>query len=138
MASPRVAITPKRNLALFAALSVLMVGNSYLLMLLLAAARVYLPYLALTNATSMQFQLFLLFLGGIAVAGAMLWSLVPHPPAKQLPQSGATTGARNWCAAPGQRVAIVSRAGPREVRTWKRNSGRVRSGIWGRGRKDFA
>ena len=54
----------------------LMVTASYLLILLLAAACVYLPWLAL-NSTS-NFQVLALFIGGLLVAGSMLWSLVPR------------------------------------------------------------
>ena len=74
----RVAITPRRSVALFALLSIAMVIVSYIFVLVLAAACVYLPFLVLENMDHPQAQILILFLGGIAVAGAMLWSLVPR------------------------------------------------------------
>ena len=76
MTPARVTITPRRSVALFALLAIVMVVATYLVMVLLAAACVYLPYLALTSTTNVQ--ALILFLGGIAAAGAMLWSLVPR------------------------------------------------------------
>jgi len=72
------AITPRRSVALFALLSIAMVIFSYLLVIGLAAACVYLPYLMIANMEHPQAQIAILFLGGIVVAGAMLWSLVPR------------------------------------------------------------
>jgi len=63
-------------MALFAILAILMVIGSYLFIALLAAACVYLPYLLLTQSDSMQ--AILLFLFGILIAAAMLWSLIPR------------------------------------------------------------
>ena len=54
----------------------LMVLVSYIVILLLAIACVYLPWLAVTNVPN--FQTFALFIGGAIVAGSMLWSLVPR------------------------------------------------------------
>jgi len=79
MPRARITIAPRRSVALFALLAVLMVIASYAVILALAAACVYLPYLLLTNISSAHFQVLALFLGGIAAAGAMLWSLVPRP-----------------------------------------------------------
>lgn len=76
MPRPGITITPRRSVALFALLAMVMVIASYAVIVALAAACVYLPYLALT--TTMNFQVLVLFLGGIAAAGAMLWSLVPR------------------------------------------------------------
>jgi len=76
MPRARITIAPRRSVALFALLAVVMVIASYAVILALAAACVYLPYLLLTTVNS--FQVLALFLGGIAAAGAMLWSLVPR------------------------------------------------------------
>lgn len=67
----------RRSLVLWALLAVAMVAVSYLMILLLAAMCVYLPYLAITSLDSPGIQIIALFLGGIAMAGAMVWSLVP-------------------------------------------------------------
>jgi hypothetical protein len=55
----------------------LMVVVSYLFILLLAVACVYLPWLVVTNVAN--FQTFALFVAGVIVAGSMLWSMVPAP-----------------------------------------------------------
>ena len=75
MTRPRVAIAPKRSVALYALLTMAMVSAAYAAIVALAAACVYLPYLALTSIVNVQ--VLILFLGGIA-AGAMLWSVVPR------------------------------------------------------------
>ena len=62
----------------FALLSIFMVAASYAFVILLAAACVYLPYLALAAGIG-GFQIVALFLFGIVIAGAMLWSLLPRP-----------------------------------------------------------
>ncbi len=64
-------------MTLFAVLAILMVIASYLFVLILAAACVYLPYLALDSGTP-GFQMIALFLFGIVIAVTMLWSLVPR------------------------------------------------------------
>ena len=76
MSSLPVVIPPRRSLALFALLAMLMVVISYFLILLLAVACVYLPWLVIINTSN--FQTLALFVGGVIVAGAMLWSLVPR------------------------------------------------------------
>src|SRR6266404_2511210 len=78
-------IAPRRSAVLFASLAILMVIASYILVILLSAACVYLPYLALSASESPQMQLVLLFLGGILIAGAMLWSLLPRRDKFQAP-----------------------------------------------------
>jgi Zn-dependent protease with chaperone function len=78
MSFPKVEIRPRRSMTLFALLSIFMVVASYLFVILLAAACVYLPYLLLTEAVS-NFQTVVLFLFGVVIAGAMLWSLLPRP-----------------------------------------------------------
>ncbi len=53
-----------------------MVLLSYVFILLLAAACVYFPWLALTHVRN--FQVLALFIGGLIVAGSIVWSLVPR------------------------------------------------------------
>src|SRR5579864_2033981 len=76
MAFPTVEIRRRPSMALFAVLAVAMVIGSYLFVLLLAAACVYLPYLFLSQSPSTT--VVLLFLFGIVIAGAILWSLIPR------------------------------------------------------------
>src|SRR5215469_16831569 len=76
MSSPVTNIPPRRVLRLFASLAIVMVFFSYLLTMLLAAGCVYLPWLAIVNAPGIQ--AFVLFLGGLVIAGIMLWSLMPR------------------------------------------------------------
>jgi heat shock protein HtpX len=76
MESQPVTIPPRRSLVLFAILAIFMVFLSYLFILVLAVACVYLPWLVVTNVAN--FNTLVLFLGGIAVAGVMLWSLIPQ------------------------------------------------------------
>lgn len=78
MPFPKVEIRPRRSMAWFAFLSIFMVVASYVFVILLAAACVYLPYLLLA-AGSANFQIIVLFLFGVVIAGAMLWSLLPRP-----------------------------------------------------------
>lgn len=73
-----VAIAPRRSAALFALLAIAMVIASYVFVIILAAGCVYLPYWIIENAEHLPGQIFLLLLGGIVIAGAMLWSLVPR------------------------------------------------------------
>jgi len=70
-----IAFAPRRSVAPHALLAIVMAIASCVVTIVLAAARVYLPYLVVTSTTSAQ--ALILFLGGIAAAGAMLWSLVP-------------------------------------------------------------
>ena len=56
MTRPRLTIAPRRSVALFAILAILMVIASYIVIVALAAACVYLPYLVLT--TTINFQVF--------------------------------------------------------------------------------
>lgn len=69
-------IPPRRSLAFFAALAMMMTAISYLLLLLLAIACVYVPWLILTSLTN--FQTLAVFIAGVIVAGSMLWSVVPR------------------------------------------------------------
>jgi hypothetical protein len=71
MKSAAVTIPPRRSLAFFAVLAMLMVIGSYLLILLLAAGCVYLSWLALIHITNFQtLALFVRYCCG----RAMLWS----------------------------------------------------------------
>jgi hypothetical protein len=79
MPGPATAIRPRRSMILFAVLAIVMVIVSYVIIVLLAGMCVYLPYLLVSRSESGSGQVLLLFLFGIAVAGAMLWSLVPRP-----------------------------------------------------------
>ncbi|HEY6389009.1 MAG TPA: M48 family metallopeptidase [Candidatus Acidoferrum sp.] len=48
------------------------------MLLLLAVSCIYFPYWLLVHTNIMQLQVILLFLGGIAIAGTTLWSLLPR------------------------------------------------------------
>jgi heat shock protein HtpX len=78
MSFPRVEIRRRPSMTLFAVLAIVMVIGSYVFVLLLAAACVYVPYLILFSADSFAPQSLLLFLFGIVIAATMLWSLVPR------------------------------------------------------------
>jgi len=65
-------------MTLFALLAIAMVALSYLIVAAIAAACVYLPYDALASGRAANFQILTLFVGGVVVAGAILWSLVPR------------------------------------------------------------
>jgi|HubBroStandDraft_1064217.scaffolds.fasta_scaffold12622_1 heat shock protein HtpX len=78
-ASGKKSIAPRRSVALFALLATVMVAVSYLVIVMLAMACVYLPYLALSSSEHPPAQLGLLLLGGVIVAGTILWSIVPRP-----------------------------------------------------------
>jgi len=77
-ASAEQKIAPRRSVVLFALLAITMVVVSYVVILLLAVACVYLPYLAFTSTEHPPAQLGLLVLSGFVVAGTILWSLVPR------------------------------------------------------------
>jgi heat shock protein HtpX len=79
MSFPKVEIRPRRSMAFFAFLSIFMVVASYLFVIALAAACVYLPYWLMMSSGSPNGQLVLLFIFGAVIAGAMLWSLLPRP-----------------------------------------------------------
>jgi hypothetical protein len=69
---------PRRwSVAVVALLAILMVILSYLLLLAIATACVYLPYFALITLQSFSVQVFLLFVGGVLIAAVLLWSLIP-------------------------------------------------------------
>src|SRR3984957_4959840 len=77
-ASAEKKISPRRSVALFALLAITMVVISYVVIVLLAVAFVYLPYLAFTSTEHPPAQLGLLVLGGIVAGATILWSLVPR------------------------------------------------------------
>src|ERR1700686_4797194 len=78
MSFPRVEIRRRRSMTLFAVFAIVMVIGSYVFVVLLAAACVYVPYLILFGADSFAPQSLVLFLFGIVIAATMLWSLVPR------------------------------------------------------------
>jgi heat shock protein HtpX len=72
-------VIPRRpSLALFAIFAMVMVLASYVFVVLLAAACVYLPYLVLFRSSSPGLQTLVLFIFGIVIAATMIWSLVPR------------------------------------------------------------
>jgi len=77
MTFPKVEIRPRRSMTFFALLSVFMVVVSYLFVIGLAAACVYLPYLILANSEG-DIRIIVLFLFGIVIAATMLWSMLPR------------------------------------------------------------
>jgi heat shock protein HtpX len=77
-ASAEQRIAPRRSVALFALLAITMVVVSYVVIVLLAAACIYLPFLAITSTEHPPAQLGLLVLGGLVVGATILWSLVPR------------------------------------------------------------
>lgn len=71
-------LPPRRSLAFLALLAVVMIVLSYAVILLIAVACAGLPILVLMKSQSLNGQLILLALCGLAMAGTMLWSLVPR------------------------------------------------------------
>jgi Zn-dependent protease with chaperone function len=74
----KVTMAPRRSVALFALLAIAMVIASYVIVIILAVACIYLPYWIIENAEHAPGQILLLLLGGVVIAGAMLWSLIPR------------------------------------------------------------
>ena len=64
---------------LWALLAIAMVVFSYVFIIGLAAACVYLPYQLLLSESSTGTNALFLFLFGLIIAGGLLWSLVPRP-----------------------------------------------------------
>ena len=64
---------------LYALLAMFMVVASYVFLVLLALACVYLPYLLVASSSSPTSQAVFILLGGIVIAGIILWSLIPRP-----------------------------------------------------------
>lgn len=83
MAIRKIEIPRRHSLLLYAALAIAMVFASYLLTLTLAIAFVCLPLLAVYEAPNLQ--TLLLLVGGIVVAAAMLWSLIPRREKRVIP-----------------------------------------------------
>src|SRR5256885_4262760 len=75
---PAITITPRRSMVFFAFRAIAVIIGSYIFVVLLAAACVYLPYLAVHNLEYLQFQLLVLFLAGVVIACTMLWSILPR------------------------------------------------------------
>jgi hypothetical protein len=61
--------------SLFAVATVAMIVVSCVIVILLAAACTYLPYLLMTSVARQNIQILALFVGGLVIA--VLWSLVP-------------------------------------------------------------
>jgi heat shock protein HtpX len=78
MSFPKISIRPRRSMALIAVLAIVMVVTSYVFVVFLAAACVYLPYLVAFSSDSPGGQSILVLLFGVVIAAAMLWSLVPR------------------------------------------------------------
>jgi Zn-dependent protease with chaperone function len=78
-------IQPRRSIAVFTVLSLLMVVVSYAVMLGIAALCVYGPYLLVANDSGSHVQLVILLLGGIGIAGVLLWSVAPRPEKSEAP-----------------------------------------------------
>ena len=105
MPVPAVTIRPRRSMVLVALFSIAMVILSYVFVLALAALCVFLPYWLMTSTESANGQLVLLFLFGIAIAGAILWSLFPRPdkfkaPGPVLENLSSRVCLRNWRMSP--------------------------------------
>ncbi len=77
MAPPYIAIPPRHSMVVFAALAILMTIFSYLFLLALAIASVYFPFLLIESGAG-GIQVFFLLLFGVAVAGALIWSMLPR------------------------------------------------------------
>jgi hypothetical protein len=77
MPSVKITILPRRSMAVFAILSIVMVVLSYVVLLTLVAGCVYLPCQALDSGHG-NFQVLALLLFGMVIAGALLWSMVPR------------------------------------------------------------
>jgi heat shock protein HtpX len=77
MGNRSVYIRPSRSAAALAILTLLMIAVSYIFILGIAAACVYLPALLLQSDYPGFYQL-ALFLAGLVIAGTLLWSLVPR------------------------------------------------------------
>lgn len=78
MSLPRIEIQRRPSIALFAIFAIVMVIASYMFVVGLAAACVYIPYFFLFHSESPGIQTLVLFLFGIVIAATMLWSLIPR------------------------------------------------------------
>jgi heat shock protein HtpX len=77
MPASKLDIASSRSAVLFAVATVAMIFVSYAIVILLAVACAYLPYPLMANVEHENVQQLALFVGGVVIAGAMLWSLVP-------------------------------------------------------------
>ena len=72
-------ITRSYSVVFFATVAVFTACISYVVLLLIAGSSVYFPYLLLqSTGVGFRLQALLLFVAGVAVAGGILWSLVPR------------------------------------------------------------
>jgi heat shock protein HtpX len=78
MPATAITITPRRSVALFALLAMGMVLLSYAVVLATAGLCVYLPYLAVTGMQSLHIQIIFLLIGGVVIAGTILFSIIPR------------------------------------------------------------
>src|SRR5262249_4432208 len=78
MPATPIAIPRRHSLVLFALLAVAMLFLSYAVVLAVAAACVYFPYLLLTGMRSANAQVLILFLGGVVIAGTVVYSIIPR------------------------------------------------------------
>jgi Zn-dependent protease with chaperone function len=74
----KIEIPPKHSVVFFAILTLCLTGVSFVLLLGLAVACVYLPVLLVIYGSSVALQVYLLLIGGIVAAGAIVWSLFPR------------------------------------------------------------
>jgi heat shock protein HtpX len=77
MAASKVTIRARRSMTLLVILMIMMATGSYAVILLIAAACIYLPYL-LMEFVSPGFYTAAFFLSGMVIAGILLWSMVPR------------------------------------------------------------
>ena len=72
-------LPPRRSLALWAWLLLGMVVCSYLFIIFLAGACIYLPFQLVSHTEDgMGFQILVLIVCGFLMGGTLLWSLVPR------------------------------------------------------------
>src|SRR5579883_93577 len=74
----RISVQPNRFVAFCACLGVLTVALSYLVLLGVAFACVYLPYLILTETPVQNINLWILMVSGVVVAATILYSMWPR------------------------------------------------------------
>jgi heat shock protein HtpX len=75
--NPTLILPPRRSLAVWILLAIVLTLGFYLLTLVLAAACIYLPYVLLTHF-GFGLQSILLMAAGLVMAATMLWSLLPR------------------------------------------------------------
>jgi uncharacterized BrkB/YihY/UPF0761 family membrane protein len=77
MPAATVPIRPRHSMAVFAVLAMVMVFLSYAVLLAIAAGCLTLAYLTFRSGSG-NLQVLAISIFGIALAGALLWSLVPR------------------------------------------------------------